>query len=257
MSETTKKIVAVIPAAGRGTRLASKRPKILTPVHADTTIWTLLSSRLLKVVDHINVIVSPDGERLMRRVVEDSKLTAVVSLSVQPEPIGMGDAIFCGFPVWSRARGILIVWGDQVFVSDKTLRRACSLHGGDDRTLVLPVVSLSEPYVEYVFSNDGGIVAVRQSREGDLCAPNGYADVGTFVLSVAGLQAAWSKFLSATPAGTLTREINFLPFLPFLSSLGWIVRRLVVEEPREARGINTPNDLDFLRSTIDIDKKVQ
>ena len=250
MSGKIGEIFAVIPAAGRGTRLCSDRPKLLTPISAGVTIWTLLSRTLLKVVDHINIIVSPEGEPLIKKAVAQTNLTDRVSLSLQPEPFGMGDAIFRGFPVWSRARAILILWGDQVFVSEGTIRAVCSLHGGKARTLALPVVCLPEPYVEYVFADEGPLISVKQSREGDLCTPNGYADVGTFVLSVADLQNAWTRFLAAKSFGALTGELNFLPFLPFLSSLGWNVKRLIVADPREARGINTPEDLAYFRSAI-------
>ena len=244
------KICAVVPAAGRGTRLGIEAPKLLAPLGEGETIWTVLRQKLLSVADHINVIVSPQGERMVRDVVEREDSRARVSLSIQPEPVGMGDAIFRGYPVWSRAAAILIVWGDQVFVSAETLARACALHNGFARTVVLPVVSLPQPYVEYVFADDGRLAAVRQSREGDVCTPDGYGDIGTFVLSVPGLHSAWSKYLAQAPAGTLTGETNFLPFLPYLSSLGWAVKRLVTADPREARGVNTPDDLAFFKSIV-------
>ena len=49
------------------------------------------------------------------------------------------------------------------------------------------------------------------------------------------------------PKGRETGEINFLPFLPFLSRNGWRVRRLIVDDAREARGINTADDLRFFQ----------
>ena len=160
----------------------------------------------------------------------------------------MGDAIFCGFPIWSRADVVLIVWGDQVFVSQDTLRRTCSLHNGVLRTIVLPVVRLSQP-VEYVFNEVGSLESVRQSREGDLCTPNGYNDIGAFALSVPGLRDAWTHYLTRMHRGAGTGEINFLPFLPYLASTGWSVKRFAVADSREARGINTPEDLEFFRRT--------
>jgi bifunctional UDP-N-acetylglucosamine pyrophosphorylase/glucosamine-1-phosphate N-acetyltransferase len=247
-------VFAVVPAAGRGTRLGSRLPKLLTPIDGENTIWTLLCGRLLTIVDHINIIVSPQSEPLVRKAAEKTNPGGRVSLSIQPEPIGMGDAIFRGYPVWSRARTILVVWGDQVFVSAKTLRAACALHDGRTTTIVLPLASLPEPYAEYVFADDERLIAVRQSREGDHCAPNGYTDVGVFVLSVADLQAAWTRFSAGAARGAQTGEVNFLPFLPFLSSLGWSVKRMAVADPREARGVNTPDDLDYLRAIIAANK---
>lgn len=253
MRGKAEKLVAVIPAAGQGKRLRSGLPKLLTPIGPGATIWTLLSRRLLPIAEHINVIVSPDGEPLIRSAVQQSNLSDSVTLSIQPEPSGMGDAIFRGFSVWSRAQAILIVWGDQVFVTQNTLSAAYALHGGDARTLALPVVRSPDPYTEYIFADDGCLRAVRQSREGEHCGPNGYTDAGTFVLSVKHLQTAWTAFLSAAPRGALTGEVNFLPFLPFLSSSGWRVKHLVLTDSREARGVNTPDDLEYLQSAIAMD----
>jgi len=244
------KICAVVPAAGRGKRLGGGSPKILADLGNGETVWSYLSRNLIAVADHVNVIVSPHGEPMIREAIERARLAAQVSLSIQSAPTGMGDAIFCGYRVWSRADVILIVWGDQVFVSRETLSKACALHGGNARTVVLPVVRLPRPYVEYIFGTNGRLESVRQSREGDACAPDGYGDLGTFAISVAGLRDAWTSYLAQVKIGSATGEKNFLPFLPFLAAAGWTVERMDVADAREARGINTPHDLEFFRQTL-------
>jgi bifunctional N-acetylglucosamine-1-phosphate-uridyltransferase/glucosamine-1-phosphate-acetyltransferase GlmU-like protein len=185
-------------------------------------------------------VLSPDGAAAFPPLPPDT------SFSIQPEPIGMGDAIFRGFDVWSRHDAILVIWGDQLFVSSATLSRAVAALGKPRRHVVLPVTRMAQPYVEYVFAA-AQLAAVRQSREGDATTPNGFSDVGTFLLGTEGLAEAWGDFLAGAPAGARTGEINFLPFLPFLSSRGWRVTPLEVADATEARGINTPDDLAFFR----------
>ncbi len=240
-------ICAVIPAAGRGARLGLDRPKILAQLSLGETVWSVLRRKVLATADHIHVILSPEGEQLFRQAAADDLSGGRVSMSVQPAPVGMGDAIFCGYEVWRAAKTLLVIWGDQVFVSEKTLSEALKLHGASPETLVLPVVSLPAPYVEYVFDSDGRLTAVRQSREGDECRAGGWNDIGTFVLSAAGLKKAWECYLSTHAKGRETGEINFLPFLSFLSESRWRVRRLIVDDVREARGINTAADLRFFQ----------
>jgi bifunctional N-acetylglucosamine-1-phosphate-uridyltransferase/glucosamine-1-phosphate-acetyltransferase GlmU-like protein len=242
------RICAVVPAAGRGSRLGIALPKILAPLGGDETIWTVMRRKLLRVADHVNLVVSPEGEALMRLRAGADIERGLVSLSVQPEPIGMGDAIFRGHSIWSRAPIVLVVWGDQIFVSRETLAAACALHGNAARTIALPLASIAEPYVEYVFGDNDRLLAVRQSREGDRCAPGGLGDVGAFVLSTEGLLPEWNSYLAGARAGAVTGEANFLPFLPYLSGRGWSVKRTLVRDAREARGINTPEDLAFFRS---------
>ncbi len=139
-----------------------------------------------------------------------------------------------------------MVWGDQVFVSADTLTRAIAALDNPRHQAVLPVTRMATPYVEYVFE-DERLTRVLQSREGDTTTPNGFSDVGTFLLTADGLQPAWQAYLQTAPRGSTTGEINFLPFLPFLSAQGWRIQPLEVADATEARGINTPDDLDFFR----------
>jgi len=192
------------------------------------------------------VVVSPPAAHLMEAAPMAGPHDGRVSMSVQQEPRGMGDAIFGAQAFWEKFDAILVVWGDQVFVSEDTLRRALAALVSAQRSAVLPLTRMADPYVEYVFEN-GKLTQVLQSREGDRTTPNGFSDVGTFLLATQGLAAAWDDYLSKASRGHQTDEINFLPFLPFLSARGWAITPLEVADADEARGINTPGDLSFFR----------
>lgn len=235
------KICAVIPAAGHGTRLGGGLPKILTSLTETETVWSVLRAKLAPLVDHIHLVLSPEGEKLF------GEQSAKFSHSVQPAPTGMGDAIFRGHAIWSNYDAILIVWGDQVFVSSDTLKRTLAALAVSGRQAVLPVTRMTAPYVEYNFEGDR-LTRVLQTREGDTTTPNGYSDVGTFLLTTDGLEQRWQDYLTNATRGNHTGEINFLPFLPFLSAQGWNVHPLEVADATEARGINTPDDLAFFRN---------
>jgi len=242
-------LCAVIPAAGRGSRLGADCPKILVKIAPHLSIWNVLSDNLCPVVDCINVIVSPEGQPLFNQELADRPVGKQVIVSLQPSPRGMGDAIFQGIDVWQQADHILVIWGDQVHVSQKTLNACITAHTRISAPhLTIPVVSLPTPYVEYVFSPDGELDHIKQSREGDVCTPNGWGDVGTFILSTQGLKEAWDDYLETKPQGALTGELNFLPFMIFLSqNKQWPITRIIVEDPDEARGINTQEDLLFFK----------
>jgi bifunctional UDP-N-acetylglucosamine pyrophosphorylase/glucosamine-1-phosphate N-acetyltransferase len=241
-------VCAVVPAAGRGSRLGLDLPKLLVSITENDTIWSLLRSRLEGLVDRIHVILSPADVEAFQQVLKKGPEGTPVSIGVQTEPIGMGHAVFCGHSVWSQADIVLVVWGDQVHVSRHTLKSGLALHERAERHIVLPLVSLPDPYVEYVFDGTGNLAAVRQSREGDCCQLGGLGDVGTFLLSTEGLRDEWSLYLRTNREGAATAEVNFLPFLVFLAQRNWEVKQLSVTDPLEARGINTPIDLDFFRS---------
>jgi bifunctional UDP-N-acetylglucosamine pyrophosphorylase / glucosamine-1-phosphate N-acetyltransferase len=244
-------VCAVIPAAGRGSRLGLNGPKILAPLAPSRTIWCVLREKLLGLADHIHLVLSPGGRLIFEDQFAEDLQKGSISVSIQETPLGMGDAVFRGWDVWRNARTLLVIWGDQVFVSKKTLRDALDIHEGESRTVVIPVVSLLKPYVDYQFDAAGQLSAVRQSREGDACRLGGLNDVGTFVLSVDGLHEEWSAYSAYCSRGAQTGELNFLPFFPFLAKQGWSVKALRIDDPRESRGINTPEDLSFFQSLFE------
>ena len=231
---------AIIPAAGRGTRLGLDRPKILAPFDENETIWSILAAKLKPYADRIQVVLSPEGRNWFQNIDAD--------IAIQDQPLGMGDAVFRGAATWNADR-ILVVWGDQVNLSRETFERTLRLHAEIPQpTLVIPRVWNQAPYVQYTFNAQGQLTAVRQTREGDVTDPAGWSDVGLFCLTTAGLEPLWREYLATAACGSTTGEINFLPFLPWLASSGWTTATFDVTDPGEARGVNTPADLEFARA---------
>lgn len=240
------RICAVIPAAGRGSRLGLDCPKILVPIEEKLTVWDVLHNSLSSVSEQIHVVLAPSAMAQFSAVLGHDPGKDKVTISEQTTPLGMGDAIFGAQSYWSVFDAILIVWGDQVNLSQATLKRVAGLCAAE-KTIVLPLVECRTPYVQYDLE-EGILTHVRQSREGDVMDAVGNSDVGVFALSVEGLIDCWRLFLEQNEAGAQTNEVNFLPFLPFLSNkCGWNLRTVTVEDPIEALGINTPDDLQKTR----------
>jgi len=164
----------------------------------------------------------------------------------------MGDAVFGARRYWCTAPHLLIVWGDQLGVSGKTLARTASQQCGSTApSMTLPLVHCEAPYVHYEL-NTGTLVRVAQAREGDECPPRGLSDVGTFAVSTLGLDAAWQRYLSQPESrGARTGEINLLPFFAHLARReGFAVQIVEVADGSEARGVNTPEDLAYFRALL-------
>lgn len=245
------KICAVIPAAGLGSRLGAGIPKILLPITETETVLSIIYRKLSAIVDHIHIIASPSGASLIAAQLPEAMEKNFVSISIQSQPKGMGDAIFQAYPAWSGAETMLVIWGDQIFVSEQTLTQTLKSHAGMARTIGLPLTKMSNPYVEYIFNPEAKLIKICQSREGDSCSSEGLADIGTFVLSVPNLLTKWQDYLKNSIYGSATGEINFLPFITFLVAEGWQLNITNVIDATEARGINTPDDLVFFKKLYD------
>ncbi|HEY9760864.1 MAG TPA: NTP transferase domain-containing protein [Oculatellaceae cyanobacterium] len=237
---------AIIPAAGRGSRLGMPIPKILVPIAKEKTIWTILYELFSPHVDQIHVVLAESAVKEFQAQLPPGKKKKT-TMSVQPTPLGMGDAIFGAYEYWSKCSQITVVWGDQVNLSEPTVGsvvRACK----SERTLTLPLTLTENPYVQYDLV-DNRLIGVRQTREGDMTDTVGLSDVGLFGLSVPELLPAWQDYLKQGAMGVSTGEINFLPFLTYLSSVrSWQIEKLMVADAAEARGVNTLEDLEFAKA---------
>lgn len=244
-----KNLTAVIPAAGRGSRLGFAGPKLLAPLGKERTIWTVMREKLLTLADRLVIVLSPTGARQFFSVWKDDPERSRISVEIQQSPTGMAPAIAAAKPSWAQSDAILVVWGDQVHVSPKTLERCLLLHEKRSGPRVtFPVVELKAPYVQYVFRDNDQLEAVRETREGHKVDPVGLSDVGTFLLENVDLGSILEEYIRQAPQSQVTGEVNFLPFLPWLTQRGWSVEGFTIDEANEARGINDQEDLHFFQS---------
>jgi len=235
--------------------LGADVPKVFVPILPGVTIWDAVHGTLSPVADRIVLVLSPDGNTYVEknRAAFSPQSFDKTTLALQPAPLGMGDAIFGVADLWRDDDDLLVVWGDQFNLSLRTLSACLLLHAAQEKpALTLPVVRAPRPYVEYVFDTSGRLVGLRQSREGDVCEPGGFSDIGVFLLSGGrALCDEWRRYRADSTHGSVTGEINFLPFLVHLSSTaGWPVGRYETDDPDEAVGINTPGDLAFARRLL-------
>ncbi len=122
---------AVILAAGKGTRMKSDRPKVLLPIagrpvigHVLDTVATLDPARTV-------VVVAPGMDAVARAV-------APVPIAIQPQARGTADAVKAARAALAGFTGdVLILFGDNPFMSAETLHRLIERRGAKDKPAVV------------------------------------------------------------------------------------------------------------------------
>jgi bifunctional UDP-N-acetylglucosamine pyrophosphorylase / glucosamine-1-phosphate N-acetyltransferase len=245
----SRDLIAVIPAAGQGSRMGTSIPKLFLEVQDGLRICDILLARVATVTWRVHLVLSPEGLAHFEALGRPAPSGVHVTCSVQQKPHGMGDAVFGAREYWCAARHLLIVWGDQLGVSAETLARTAARQCGSTApSLTLPLVHSQAPYVHYEL-DAATLLRVAQAREGDECPPHGLSDVGTFALSTEGLDSAWQRYSSQPESrGARTGELNLLPFFAHLARREAFALQIVeVADAAEARGVNTPEDLAYFR----------
>jgi HAD superfamily hydrolase (TIGR01509 family) len=243
---------AIIPAAGRGTRLGFHRPKILFPV-AGRMILDWLLDFLEPNCASLVFVVSPEGASEIAAELAE-RVPGRFEVVVQHNPTGMGDAVALAVPS-VRTRHAAIVWGDQVALRRDSVDTCLALHEGPlGADITCPTVLRAKPYIHFERDDQGRIVALRQAREGDAMPETGESDTGFFCFRTERL----AELLEAMRAdgagmGSGTREFNFLPVVPRAALDEGGSRVLTPRHMRveETVGINSAGDAaqveEFLR----------
>ncbi len=230
---------AVIPAAGRGTRLGFSRPKILYPLGGRTILDWLLDF-LVPNCSSLVFVLSPDGVGQVTAALE-RRIPGRFAITIQETPTGMGDAVALALP-HVATRHTAVVWGDQVGLRRESVETCMRLHQGPlQPSVTCPTVLRANPYIHFDRDEGGHLVGLKQAREGDSMPATGESDTGFFCFETVALRRLLKQLRAEGSVGTATREFNLLPVIPLAA------RQELVLTPRVMRleetvGVNTSDD---------------
>lgn len=111
-------IHTIILAAGEGTRMNSNRAKSLQTV-GGTSMLEKICRTAGKISKDITLIVGFDKESIINEAKTYSDLN--ITTSLQPKPIGTGDAVKCGLDKVSSGSKVLVLYGDVPLIKKATL----------------------------------------------------------------------------------------------------------------------------------------
>lgn len=202
---------------------------------------------LATLCDKFVFVVSPVHAKKIDAAISKELLHKRYRLVMQEEPIGMADAVWRGLK-HIKTQDVLIMWGDQPAVSYGTISQMFSLHALHNATVTMPVVDIENPYTALVRENNR-VYLILQAREGDVMPDKAESDIGVFLCRTLGVKEQLDYLLKNCPAvllGTKTKELNFLPVLPYLAK-NWLggLRTFTVPQ-NEKTGLNTPEDEKLL-----------
>jgi bifunctional UDP-N-acetylglucosamine pyrophosphorylase / glucosamine-1-phosphate N-acetyltransferase len=113
--------LAVVLAAGEGTRMKSRLPKVLHPIAGLPMIAHVLKALAGAKIDRIAVVVAP-GHKAVTMAVQ--KFAPSASVHVQKKPLGTADAVKAArAALQTGADDVLVVYGDTPFLSREVVAR--------------------------------------------------------------------------------------------------------------------------------------
>lgn len=154
--------VAIVLAAGQGTRMKSTLPKVLHPVCGWPMVHHGVAAALGAGCGEVIVVVGHG-----RELVEKSLAAAFgdrVRFAVQPQQLGTGDAVRCGLEaVGAGAERVLVFYGDAPLIEASDLTAMLAADG----RLVVATCRLTNPfgYGRMLRDGEGRLVGIREEKD--------------------------------------------------------------------------------------------
>jgi bifunctional UDP-N-acetylglucosamine pyrophosphorylase/glucosamine-1-phosphate N-acetyltransferase len=235
----------VILAAGEGTRMRSKVPKVLHPLCGRPVIaWTI---RAAQEAGAAAVVVVDNPTRRLR-----DHLPAGVETAVQEQPRGTGDAVAAAASHLDRDGTVVVVNGDVPLITAEALERLVRAHGEAQAQATMATMEPEDPagYGRVVRGAGGSVQRVVETRApGDATDEElAIREVNTGVYAFAG--AALIDALATLGSDNAQGEVYLPDVLPAIRQAGGTVCAHPIGDPDLTHGVDDRRDLAHARALM-------
>ncbi|WP_256838432.1 bifunctional UDP-N-acetylglucosamine diphosphorylase/glucosamine-1-phosphate N-acetyltransferase GlmU [Ornithinimicrobium faecis] len=244
MSENRPAAVIIL-AAGEGTRMKSKTPKVLHPIGGRTLVGHAIHAARGTDPVHLAVVVRHQREVVAPHV---SEVDAEALIADQDEVKGTGRAVECGLEVLppDLTGTVLVTYGDVPLLTTQTLRALTAAHeeAGNAVTVITSILDDPHGYGRVVRDQDGQVLKIVEQKDAIAARESGGADAGALDIKEinSGIYAFDAQVLrdSLTQVGTdnAQGEKYLTDVLGLARAAGRPVRAHVVDDRWQSEGVN-------------------
>lgn len=237
--------VALVLAAGKGTRMKSDLPKVLHEVFFSPMIHHVLDA-LQPLSLARNIVVT--GHQ--RRLVEESLLGYPISVVNQAQQLGTGHAVLaCEDELRSHKGPVLILCGDTPLIRAETLRRFLHAHIENSALATVMTTSVAEPdnYGRIVSDERGNIVKIVEEKDATPAQKKiGEINAGIYCVDAQFLFAA----LHRVGTDNMQGEIYLTDIVAIATDDGVQVHKFCCPDSEEVLGVNSRRELAQAHSVL-------
>jgi len=230
-----KDIVAIVLAAGRGTRMKSGIPKVLHNIFGKPIISYVLNSLKGAGITRI-IIVAGYGSDGLRKAID----TEIV---IQKRLLGSGDAVLTVKKILGGYSGnVVVICGDTPLVKSETIRALILKHRSSGASATLATARLKDPsgYGRIVRGPSGAVVKiVEEVKAASAEKVIDEVNAGTYCFRAKDLFAA----LKRVKLDLRKRELFLTDTIEILNGAGRAIESVTIADVDEMIGINSRKDL--------------
>lgn len=249
----TRPFHVVVLAAGRGTRMKSKQPKVLFDICGRSALGHVVRLGLDLGAASVTIVVSPDTKEPCEQALGSERVAVVV----QDPPRGTGHAAQVALEGLGEAtdeQDILILYGDGPLYTIETVRALLEAHerGGDDgsvaaATLLTAEVPDPKGYGRVVTAADGGVDRIVEELDAD-DELRRIREINTGILV---LRASTGRsVIDGLSSDNAKGEVYLTDAVHELRERGAYVGRVALRDLSEANAFNSLAELAVVRDVM-------
>ncbi|MDP3730713.1 MAG: NTP transferase domain-containing protein [Candidatus Omnitrophota bacterium] len=232
-----KNTIAIVLAAGRGTRMKSDTPKVLHEILGKPMISYVTGAVSKAAVKNIVVVTGFGSDK-----VRDFFYGAGIKTVVQKKLLGSADAVGAAKREIGRSGDVLVVYGDTPLITAETLKKLIEKHKDSCASLTLLTAVLRDPaeYGRIIRDTAGRIIKIAEDSEArEYKKETDEINVGTCVFKSADLLDS----LKGIGCDNSKREYYLTDTVGILSAGGKRVESIAMEDLNEMIGVNSRVEL--------------
>lgn len=234
-----KHTIAIILAAGRGTRMNSSKPKVMHELLGRPMISYVVDSVSGAGIKDITAVIGFGGVH-----VEEFFKGTKVKTALQKKLLGSGDAVNAAVKDIKKFKNgdVLIVYGDTPLIKKETIKKLIEKHktSGASLTLLTAILRNPAPYGRIIRNTDGRIIKIAEEGEAkDYKKEIKEINAGTCCFKAADLLEA----LAEIRPGNSKKEYYLTDAVKILSDRARLIESVAMEDSSEMIGVNSRVEL--------------
>ncbi|MGH9183002.1 MAG: NTP transferase domain-containing protein [Acidimicrobiales bacterium] len=239
-------LVAVVLAAGRGTRMRSSRPKPLHRLCGRAMLGHVLDAVAAVPADRAVVVVGHPAERVTKSLIDHSPPRLAIDFVEQAQPLGTGDAMLVALTALPDddidGGDVIVLPGDAPLVRPATLAGLAAAHreAGGAATVLTSRPADPSGYGRVVRGRGGRVARIVEEAD----ATPDQAAIGEVATSIYCFRrGVLAPALRRVRPDNAKGENYLTDVIGVLADAGYPVASVPVEDPQETTGVNDLSQL--------------